>query len=273
VLTAVDITNSRSDTLHLSLVDTSNGYSIRDIEGLDPVDATLTTSSMAQVDGAQPQNAQRGQRNITFKIGLEPDFATNSVQSLRSDLYNYLITKAIVQMGFYIDDELFVVTTGQVETFANTLFSADPEVDISILCNDPDFYDTSMDSFSLSTVTDTTNTVFNYEGTSNTGIIFTLNVNATMSGFVINNTAPDNSIQKMSISGSFLSGDIVIVNTIPGSKQVTLTRAGVTASILYDMDPTATWIELQRGNNTFWVSSAVAAVPYTVTYTAKYGAI
>src|SRR5450756_1275481 len=91
MLTMVEITNQRNGTLQLPLLDASAGYVVRDVEGLSPVKATLTSSSMAQEDGAQPQNATRTTRNILLKIGLEPDYVTNDVQSLRSDLYDYFM--------------------------------------------------------------------------------------------------------------------------------------------------------------------------------------
>jgi hypothetical protein len=275
MLTLVEVTNPLGSTLQLPLLDSSAGYVVEDIEGLDPVTATLTTSSLAQVDGATPQNAQRTTRNITMTLGLQPDFVTNSVQSLRSALYDYLITKANVKMGFYLDGSLFAITSGQVEDFQNTIFSADPAVDISIICYDPDFYAPSQTSQSGDTVSDTTTMDVVYPGTTETGVIFTLNVNATITGgLTVYNTAPDNSLQKMFIDGDYISGDVVTVNTIPLQKAVTLTRSGLQSSLLAELDPTATWISLKKGTNKFRsVVAGGGSIPYIVAFTPKYGAI
>jgi len=275
MLTLVEVTNPLGSTLQLPLLDSSAGYVVEDIEGLDPVTATLTTSSLAQVDGATPQNAQRTTRNITMTLGLQPDFVTNSVQSLRSALYDYLITKANVKMGFYLDGSLFAITSGQVEDFQNTMFSADPAVDISIICYDPDFYAPSQTSQSGDTVSDTTTMDVVYPGTTETGVIFTLNVNATITGgLTVYNTAPDNSLQKMFIDGDYISGDVVTVNTIPLQKAVTLTRSGLQSSLLAELDPTATWISLKKGTNKFRsVVAGGGSIPYTVAFTPKFGAI
>jgi hypothetical protein len=274
VLTLVEITNARSDTLSLPLANASAGYAVNDIEGLDPVDATLTTSTIAQVDGAQPQNAQRGTRNITMKLGLNPDYIVSTVQSLRSALYDYFMPKANIQMGFYLDGSLYVVTSGQVESFANSMFSTDPEVDISVICYDPDFYSPSAETISENTTASTDTITINYEGTSDAGVIFTLNVDRDLDGFTLYNTAPDGSIQVFNVVSSFVADDIVTITSIPGAKSLLLTRAAITTSALSAQDPTAAaWPMLQKGANLFRAYCSGDPIPYTVTYTAKYGGI
>lgn len=435
MLTQVDITNVRSNTLSLFPLDSSNGYVVKEIDGLDPVNATLTTSTLAQVDGAEPQNARRDVRNITIKLGLEPDYVATTVQSLRQALYDYFMPKASVTLGFWLDGALFAITAGQVEDCQAPMFTSDPEVDISIVCYDPDFYDESPETFSavtadptpapvsigiadgtfesgvgdwtasnggtlvqgttahsgtkganltlpaspqqytyfrptnakatpitggspygtklwarqavpsgtvsavidwrdsnqvyistssgtpvalvantwtqLSTgmvsapgnaayavhgptvangaansvtsfddlefdayVTNLNQQAIQYEGTSECGVIFQLAINRFMTDFTIYNARPDGSLQVFAVSGSFAPGDVVTVNSVRGQKALTLTRAGVTSSVLYYADTSnMDWPTLQKGENDFWVQSVGAAIPYTVTYTPKYGAI
>lgn len=274
MLTQVDITNSRSNTLQLPLMDASNGYAVRDIEGLDPVKATLTSSSIAQLDGAQPQNARRDIRNITMKIGLSPDYIANTVDSLRSGLYDYLMPKSNIDLSFYKDGVVYAVVSGQVESFDNTMFSADPEVDISIICYNPDFSAPAQVSTDLNTTNGTDTNTFTYTGTSDTGVIFTLSIDRTATSFTLYNTAPDNTVQVMAVNGSFVTGDVVTINTIPGSRVVTLTRGGITTSVLFYLDPTSTWITFQKGDNDFRAFyNDVTPIPYTLAYTPLFGGI
>jgi hypothetical protein len=273
VLTQVDVQNSHGDTLSLQLLDASNGFVVKEITGLDPVNATLTTSVMAQRDGAQAQNARRETRNITMKIGLEPDFVLTTVDSLRQSLYAYFMPKSNVGLKFYKDTVLYAVGSGQIESFENALFSSDPEVDISIICYDPDLYAPAAVTTSLGTVSTTDTHTFGYEGTTEAGVIFALSIDRTMTDFTLYNTAPDNSVQSFIISGSFVAGDVVTINSIPGQKGVTLTRGGIDSSILYWMDTASTWITLFQGNNLFRAFAEGASIPYSLTYTTKYGGI
>ena len=276
MLTLVEITNVRSDKLQLTPANSSNGYVVKDIEGLDPVTATLTTSSLAQVDGVQFQNAQRTSRNITMKLGLQPDYVSTTVDSLRTALYDYLMPKANILLGFYKDGVLFATTAGQVESFENSMYSSDPEVDISVICYDPDFYAPAPVVTDIDTVMDTTATLINYAGTSDAGIIFTINVNRDMGSFSLYNVAPDNTVQVFgvtAVSGTFIDGDVITITSIPGMKSVTLTRAAITTSVLYYVDDAATWISLQRGENFFRAYAGGDGVPCVLTYTPLYGAI
>jgi hypothetical protein len=278
MLTMLEITNQRNGTLRLPLLDASAGYAVRDIEGLGPVKATLTSSSNAQNDGAQPQSASRTTRNITAKIGLEPDYVTNDVQSLRSDLYDYFMTKTMIVVGVYLDGTLYAVTSGQVESFDNTLFSADPEVDISVICYDPDFYAPAPVVLSGNTSADTNVTTISYDGSSDAGVLFSLNVNTTIAagaGFSIYNTQPDGTIQTISVPNlpTLINADVLAVSTIPGSKSITITRAGTTYSLLSYMDPASSWISLTQGDNDFRAFYDGSPIPFTLAYTSKYGAI
>jgi hypothetical protein len=275
VLTEVDVTNVRSDTLQLPLLSAAGGFAVRDIQGLDPVNAAVTTSSMAQLDGAQYQNARRDMRNITMKLGLTPNFVDTTVDSLRQTLYDYFMPKSNIGLTFWKDGSVYAVCSGMVEDFQNTMFSADPEVDISIICFDPDFYAPSVTNTSFTTVSTTDTTTFNYPGSSDAGLIFTLNVNrALLSSFTVFNTTPDNVLTSFEMTGAFVSGDVITINSIPGQKSATLTRAGITTSALSMVDPTNSgWPVFQRGVNLFRAFASGAAVPCSVAYTTKYGGL
>lgn len=274
MLTAVEATNGIGATLRLTVMNSENGYLVREITGLDPVPATLTSSTMAQRDGAQFQNARRETRNIVIKLGLEPDFAATTVASLRTGLYDYFMPKENVLLGFYVDEVLTYLIQGQVETLTNAMFSADPEVDISILCYDPDFYSPADTSVEVDTVDGTIETPITYEGTTDTGLIFQMTLTADLDeGIALYNTPPANAYQGMVIQASLLTGDILTVNTIDGQKAITLTRGGNDSSLLYALQDGAVWLFLHRGVNYFRVYGEVEDMATTVTYNAKYGGI
>lgn len=275
MLTQVDVTNVRSDTLQLPLLSSANGYAVRDIQGLGPVSASITSSSIAQLDGAQFQNSRRDIRNITMKLGLIPNYVTNTVDSLRQQLYDYFMPESPVNLTYWKDGVIYALNSGYVEDFQNTMFTDNPEADISIVCLDPDFYAPASSSANLSTVSTTDTHEFSYPGNSDAGVIFTLNINRSLAAIDLYNTAPDNTVQHFSLAGaSFVSGDILTINSVPGQKSVTLKRGGISSSALSYNDPTAmNWITFQRGDNNFRAFCSGAAIPYTLTYTTKYGGL
>jgi hypothetical protein len=202
---------------------------------------------------------------------------TQSVASLRNQLYDYLITGAIVKLGFYLDMELFATSTGQVESFDALMFVQDPEADISIVCYDPDFYGFPVEMTGM-TRTDQVPTLIDYPGTSDAGVIFSINLAGQYTNEItLYNTTPANVLQKMTVEGTFVPGDNIVINTIPGQRGVTLVRGGLPVSALSGLT-SSQWLTLQRGTNVFralGVSNAgiTGPIAYNMTYTPKYGGL
>ena len=273
MLTKVEITNVRGDVLPLAISDFSGGYLVKYISGLDPVKASLTSSSMAQIDGAQPQASRRDIRNITMRLELKPNYNDTSVESLRTALYAYLIPKSYISLGFYINNVFRYWTTGYVETLTNDMFTPLPEMDASIICYDPDFYGPDVISVDGSTVADSTTQTISYEGTTDTGVVFTLSVDRTIAGFSLYNNKPDGTSQIFDFEGSLVSGDVVTITSIPRQKSAIKVTSGTPSSVLYGVQSASSWISLGPGDNLFRAAVSGAAIPYTVQYTPKYGAL
>lgn len=273
MLTKVEVRNNQGGLLTLELDDVSDGLVLEDVDGLDPVKATISSSSFADQDGTQYHSSRLEDRNIKLTIGLEPDYITTSVRDLRIRLYNYFLPKSEVKLRFYMSEGLVVEIVGRVESCESPLFTKEPQMVISVLCTDPSFVDLTSHTVSGSTVSTTTTTTITYDGTADTGVVFELDVDRTMTEFTIYHTAPDGSLRIMDIAASLSAGDVVVINTNRGSKGATRTRTGTTTSILYAVSPQSVWLTLQYGDNLIRVYAEGAAVPYTITYMDKYGAL
>lgn len=282
LLNALNILNNRGSTLNLPLEDSSGGFVVREIQGLDPVKATLVSSSFANMDGEQFHSSRRDPRNIKLKLGLSPDWSTSDVEALRKMLYQYFMPKSNPKFIFHMYDKyatdvslefLDLEIDGRIETFDGPLFVADPVVDISVMCFNPDFVDPTNVIFNGNTVSDVTQADLNYLGTVDTGVVFNLHINRVIADFTIYHTAPDGSLDSIYISYPFLAGDLLTISSVIGAKSVLLTRAGVQTSILYALSPQSGWLTLEPGDNQIRVYTAGAAIPYDIQYTNKYGGL
>lgn len=278
MLTRVDIQTDRGNFLSLPIDDTSQGYILERIDGLDPVRATMVSTGFAQLDGEYYQSSRRGTRNIKIKIGLEPDYATTTVSDLRHKLYNYFMPRSEVKLTFYDSGSPHSYIKARVETFETELFTNEPTVDISLIAFSPDFID--MDEVVLSGQTSSAymsasaTIVHDYEGTIPTGFIFSLSVNRSLSEFAIYNIQQDATIPtQFEMDYAFQSGDLVEVSTVPGDKYVMLTRAGIKSSILYSVRSYSNWLTIGPGANMVMVYATGAAIPYTITFTPRYGGL
>jgi hypothetical protein len=274
MLTQVEIRTTAGALLTLELEDVSDGLVLQDIQGLDPVKATIVSTGYANADVQQFQGARREARNIIFVIGLDPDYITTDVRDLRTRLYDYFMPKDYVEIRFYDSSGLTVNITGYVEELDAPLFSRNPVANISVLCLDSDFIDVETLEIDGNTVSTSAETLVDYPGTIEVGFELVLNVDRVLSDFTIYHRAPDSTVRSLTFEASLVAGDVVTIGTVFGNKFATLTRAGVNSSLLYGVTNDSAWLEFQKGaSNYIRVYATGAAIPYSITYTPRYGGL
>jgi hypothetical protein len=272
----MEVTTSQGALLTLQLGDESTGIDILDITGLDPVKATIVSSSFANQDGAIYQSSRRDTRNIVMKLGLDPDPAVTDVLTLRRYVYSFFRPKSQVTLKFYVDDADDTVEdgyqiSGVVESCESEMFTQTPEVDISIINFDPDFIDPNPVTVTGMTTADTDATYFPYAGTVETGITLTLNINQSLTEFSLYYVDGSQATWTMDVAYPFVAGDLVTISTVPGSKFAQLTRAGVTTSILYAVSPQSVWAQLAPGDNWFRLFASGTSNPGSIAYSKRFG--
>jgi hypothetical protein len=273
MLTKMEVRNVAGGLLTFELDDVTDGYVLKDVEGLDPVKATIASSDFASVDGAQFQSARRVPRNVIISLGLEPDYATQTVRGLRTQLYDWFMPKSDVKLRFYDSDAATVEIEGKVESCGAPLFSKEPGVDISVMCFRPDFVELTENEYDGNTVSTTTEFSIDYGGSVEAGIEFALLLDRSLSDFTIYHRPPDNIVRSMEFSASLLADDVLRINTNVGSKSVILTRSAIESSLLYGLQGAPSWIQLQPGLNYLRVYATGAAIPFTITYTNRHGGL
>lgn len=273
MLSKLEVRNSRGSVLSLLAEENDGGYQIAKIDGLDPVKASLVSTSYAGIDGEQFQSAKRPARNIKLDLDLDPDFNPKTYTDLRRDLYPFFMTKTQITLRFYLTSGLYLEIPGVVEEMSAPLFEEDPTVQVSIMCYQPDFIDARMVSLEGHTVSDVTNTTIDYPGTIESGTILTLHVNRSVSEFTIYNQDEAGNLYQLDFSGALLSGDELVISSLKGNKGITLTRTSVSSSFLYGRSAQSSWIELGEGLNHFRVYAEGDPIPYTLEYVVRYGGL
>lgn len=267
--------NRQGDLLVLPLEDDSSGYRVAEIEGLDPVKATIVSTSFANMDGEQDQSARREPRDIKIQVELVPDPETDTVYGLRKGIYKFFMPKTIVFLRFYMEDGLEVDITGRVETCEAALFTREPAVNVSIRCSKPDFIDLTPEVVPGTTTSGSTPLIIDYAGSIETGIQLVLNVDRSLSNFSVYHTPPGDELRTLDFDNvPLVAGDVLTINTVRGpTKGATLVRAGVTSSVLRGVSPQASWLELQPGSNSLLISAAGADIPLAIQYNTRYGGL
>lgn len=275
MLNKIEIQRKDGGVLTLPIYD-STDFTIKEIQGLDPVRANIVTSNFAHIDGTQFQSSRREMRNLIFTLLIDSMNPFKSVQELRKELYSFLMPKTDITLRFFRSNTDILTISGQVESFDSPIFVKEPQANISILCFDPDFKDINNSLFSGTTVTTAIDSDIIYTGEVDSGFIFTLYPNATTTTFTLQNTLLDGSVKKLifeSLSDPILAGEVITISTIPGDKYVRLTKDGNTSSILWGLDPASEWVSLYPGTNKIRVSSNTSGMSYTISYYTRFGGL
>jgi hypothetical protein len=276
MLTKIEVDDGQGHTLSLPFADVSAGYTIKNIDGLDPVKATIVSTAFAQLDGSQLQSARRENRNIILTLGIDPYLASASVKSLRAALYAYFMPKSFVKIKFFDENVAYATIAGQVESFETPLFARDPEVAVSILCPDPSFLAVTPITVSSNTVAaGGVETPITNPGSIEAGYVLTLVANRNLTGLSVTNRRPDNTVATLDITMAINSGDTIKISTVALDKYVKLTRSGTESSVIWAVSAASKFGPLWPGVNSFRIihSAAGAIVPFSLVYTPRYGGL
>ena len=144
---------------------------LRNVDGLDPVKASVNTSPRGSVDGASYTGSSVLSRNIVLTVHPNPDWDLWTYESLRRLVYQYFMPKRETRLVFYSDDMVPVEISGVVEDVSVNIFSKDPELNVSIICPDP--YFTALDPTVVTGQTGPSGVdpiIVDYNGTVETGM-------------------------------------------------------------------------------------------------------
>lgn len=274
MLTEVEVLSNRGSLLTLPLADVTDGIVLVDVEGLNPVKATLVTSKMAGMNGSQFLNSTGEERNLKFKFLMEPNIVGQTVEDVRNKLYEFFMPQAEVSFTFRKDNGVEVGISGRVETFEGPYFTADPEANISVLCFDTDFVVPEAVLVPGYSVNDGTTFEIEYPGSAATGINFHLLPDRDLTEFTIYSTMPNGENRNLDFAAPMLAFDSLVIETQKGNKSVTQYRDNqIFAQPLYGVSPQSAWTELRPGTNIFRIFAEGDPIQFLLSYYIRYGGL
>ena len=250
---------------------TGSEYVVKNIEGLGPVKSEVTTMDIPTEAGRRFMNARDVARNIVMTIGFQPDYAGGSnAESLRRALYAVLVPSTYVELIFLdsVLGNMFI--SGYVESHEPTIFSADPEVQISVICPMP--YFKSNVGYQSFPITPGSSFVFDYPGDVPVGFVFDADLTGSTSQIYVGNQ-PVVYFGFVNFNFNFLSGDHLQFITVPGIRDATYERSAATNSLLGYQTGSLTRTKLQPGPNHFTVTGSGFLTNIVLQYERLYGSL
>lgn len=251
----------------------SSEYVIKNIDGLGPVKATLTSADNASDPGSTFLSARDGQRNIVITMGYAPNYSTGSnVTELRDAAYAVFTPKMLVELTFTDDLLGTFKISGHVESCEPILFAKDPEIQISIINDDPYFYKQATDIvYNIPLLVPGADTFsINYTGKVPVGFVFEFDrdANATvgLDDYVALKMLPfeDYVSPKMALYNvPFLDDDHFRISSARGDRSATYVRASLEHNAMIYFDGSLVSMQLEPGLNYFSLEPTFAVTGQT----------
>jgi len=252
--------NANGDQLTFSQ---NSPFTISDIQGLNPPEATINTSQLALIDGAKFNSSKLEMRQIEVAFAIEYQAAKN-----RIEVYKVLKSKQYVKL-YYNGDYRKVFIEGYISSINISYFEMKQIVTCSILCPSPYFKEAeqivsellniiNMFHFPFSS-TEEPQIVFGYisnnigitvenDGDVECGMIINLYAREAVTNPKIFNYVTQ---EYIGLNFSMQKADQITIDTRQGEKTVTLLRGGVKSNIFNSVIQGSTWLQLSADGGTF----------------------
>ncbi len=251
---------------------------IRNIDGLDPVKATVNTSLFGSVDGSAYTGSSVESRNIVLTVHPNPDWNAWTYEGLRRLLYSYFMPKRPTRLVFYSDDIPPVEISGIVESVTVNPFSKDPELIVSIICPDP--YFTALEPKVItgqSVLTGGVITPVEYDGTIDAGLYIRVTQSSGATPTLIGVQVGDPAITYCFVTATVNPTMYFELSSIPMLKYVQNIdmNTGAIINLLSKVrvEEGSTWPILQPGENDFRVITDQGIQDWELTYFERFGGL
>jgi Phage tail protein len=248
---------------------------ITNIDGLDPVKASVNISPYGSVDGASYTGSSVLGRNIVLTLKPNPDWDTWTYEKLRRLLYSYFMPKQLTQLVFYSDDLIPVEIYGIVESVSVNMFSKEPQLLVSIVCPDP--YFTALEATVL-TGLDNVVTPITYNGSVAAGISVKVSYTSGTAPTTIGIQIGDPKITYFGVTATISATKYFEMSSIPMRKFVQ--NVDINTAVIENLlskiyiQEGSLWPSLEPGDNEFVVVTDQTGVQdWELTYYERFGGL
>ena len=255
-------------------------FTISEIQGLNPPDATINMSELALIDGAKFNSAKLNMRTINIAFAIEYAAAKN-----RIEVYKVLKSKQYVKI-YYNGSYRHVWIEGYIESIDITYFEMKQIVTCNILCPSPYFKDaqdivdnlinifksfhfpfasTAEPELVMGYYSNAVGITVENDGDVECGLIIEMYARNPVSNPKLFNYITND---YFGIQYNLQRADLVTIDTRKGEKSVTLLRGGVEYNLFNYIMQGSKWLQLAENGSTFVYEVATGnAADLNITFT------
>lgn len=275
----LEFISAKGDLLNLT---NSRNFKITNVDGITNASSDISSSTVAQMDGDIINNVRVTPRGIVIDLTIERDVEQTKREILKIVKVKQKGTLRLTQ------DNRETQIVGIVEAIEMPRFSELVVMQISIYCSQPFWEDVDYiigqiadyinlhyypldqgglafyESIPLGEINYNNNKIFINEGDVSVGM--TITVVAIKE--VVNPRVSRSGDEYIGVNIAMTSGDELIIKTGKGEKSITLNGRNVIDKI----DPMSTWLQLETGENEFYISaeSGTDNAYFVISYKQRY---
>lgn len=242
--------------------DPSGPFILKSVDGLGPPEVDVSIANTVQ-EGGVYQGRRPRNRQHTLRVGLQPEWDIGqTAEELRTTLYGLLTPPYGNMVLHQIMQDNVVVSqaSGHISKFETAIFTKDPEVQITLDCTHPYLLAPALVSQNPAKTASAGQTLFDVvnTGTAPSGFKLEIVFTGAFAGpLQIADDSPQG--QYMEISGAWVGGDKLTVDTRPGLRGVWKTPSGssVAFSILNNLSGSSPWLALHGSNNELRINTTL----------------
>jgi hypothetical protein len=260
-VTSVSILSEEVEAIRFDLRSTTakSQYIIRNIAGLD-ADEIIPKFYGFSKDGTKRfYDFKLRQRELVLRIVMNPNYRLGETNSdIRDNVYRAISAtrSGLLDLDFHSGGSTVARISGHITKFEAAYFSNEPELQITIQCNDPVFRGITPVILGPSDIPDANPIIIADDiSTAPHGFSMKVSITGTLADFTIQDKAADPEWDfKIIPATSFLSGDDLYFSSEFNDRYLYMIRSGVTTHLLDRIEPTSVWPTIFPGGSQFHFS-------------------
>ena len=250
-----------SNDLEVARFDTVGGgrrnpYVLKKVAGLDPGQITPRFYGQGGISGINFTELALDPREVVLRIGLRPQWTVgNTPADLRDNLLGAIASErsGLVQLRIYENEVVVGLLEGFIVKFEDSVSDKEPEVTITIRCDDPIIRSMDVTSAIISSLV-APPTVTDPISTAPHGFKMKMTYTDNRTNFEMWSPHTDFPEWEFQLNYSFLAGDELYLSSEYNDKYVYRVRSGVTLHLTDTVEPGSLWPLMFRGVNEFVIA-------------------
>lgn len=270
------VTSVKHAELNLGSVSTSDSYIIKGMSGLDSDEITHNYYANNEGTTLNYYNATSKSREVVIALRLNPQYGLGQTpESLRTNLQKMIAytRNSLIELRFMNDLTHVCSLNGHITKFESSLFTANPEVQITFFCDEPLFLAPAYTSVTVGAGRVNTKSWTDNLSTAPHGFKMQISIPSTVLTMTIHGVS---GTTYADFSFSFINnpaGGVLYFSSEKNNRYLYLLKSGTTNDLVSEIDPFSVWPIMFPGTTSITIDTDLTTETFvyqSISYKSAY---